>query len=69
MPHVLITGANRGLGLEFVRQYKEAGWDVVATARNRAPSWRRWTFVSKRSTCRTSMPSSGSAIASTGSTC
>lgn len=33
MPHVLITGANRGLGLEFARQYKEAGWDVVATAR------------------------------------
>jgi len=33
MPKVLITGANRGLGLEFARQYKEAGWDVVATAR------------------------------------
>jgi NAD(P)-dependent dehydrogenase (short-subunit alcohol dehydrogenase family) len=33
MPKVLITGANRGLGLEFVRQYKNAGWDIVATAR------------------------------------
>jgi NAD(P)-dependent dehydrogenase (short-subunit alcohol dehydrogenase family) len=33
MPKVLITGANRGLGLEFVRQYKEGGWDIVATAR------------------------------------
>lgn len=33
MPTALITGANRGLGLEFARQYKEAGWDVVATAR------------------------------------
>ena len=33
MPTVLITGANRGLGLEFVRQYKEDGWDIVATAR------------------------------------
>ena len=33
MPSVLITGANRGLGLEFARQYKSDGWDVVATAR------------------------------------
>ncbi len=33
MPAILITGANRGLGLEFVRQYKSDGWDVVATAR------------------------------------
>ena len=37
MPHVLITGANRGLGLEFVRQYRQAGWDVVATARQSSP--------------------------------
>jgi NAD(P)-dependent dehydrogenase (short-subunit alcohol dehydrogenase family) len=33
MPSVLITGANRGIGLEFARQYSENGWDVVATAR------------------------------------
>ena len=33
MPTVLITGANRGIGLEFARQYKDAGWDVIATAR------------------------------------
>ena len=31
---VLVTGANRGLGLEFARQYAAAGWTVVATARN-----------------------------------
>src|ERR1700722_18037138 len=34
MPSVLITGANRGLGLEFARQYAAEGWDVIATARN-----------------------------------
>jgi NAD(P)-dependent dehydrogenase (short-subunit alcohol dehydrogenase family) len=33
MPTVLITGANRGLGLEFVRQYRADGWEVIATAR------------------------------------
>jgi NAD(P)-dependent dehydrogenase (short-subunit alcohol dehydrogenase family) len=33
MPTVLITGANRGIGLELTRQYAADGWDVVATAR------------------------------------
>jgi NAD(P)-dependent dehydrogenase (short-subunit alcohol dehydrogenase family) len=33
-PLVLITGANRGLGLEFVRQYADDGWSVVATCRD-----------------------------------
>jgi len=33
MPIVLITGANRGIGLEFARQYSNDGWDVIATAR------------------------------------
>jgi len=32
-PTVMITGANRGIGLEFVRQYSERGWNVIATAR------------------------------------
>jgi NAD(P)-dependent dehydrogenase (short-subunit alcohol dehydrogenase family) len=32
---VLITGANRGLGLEFARQYAERGWTVIATARDK----------------------------------
>ena len=31
---VLITGSNRGLGLEFVKQYAAAGWNVIATARD-----------------------------------
>jgi NAD(P)-dependent dehydrogenase (short-subunit alcohol dehydrogenase family) len=34
MPTVLITGAGRGLGLEFVRQYAADGWIVIAAARD-----------------------------------
>ena len=34
MPTVLITGANRGLGLEFVRQYASDSWRILATCRN-----------------------------------
>jgi NAD(P)-dependent dehydrogenase (short-subunit alcohol dehydrogenase family) len=30
---VLITGANRGIGLELARQYAARGWNVIATAR------------------------------------
>jgi NAD(P)-dependent dehydrogenase (short-subunit alcohol dehydrogenase family) len=37
MPAVLITGANRGIGLEFARQYSGDEWDVVATARQSSP--------------------------------
>jgi len=33
MPTLLITGANRGLGLEFVRQYTADKWDVIACCR------------------------------------
>ena len=41
---VLIVGASRGIGLEFVRQYRAAGCAVTATARNeeglaRIDSW------------------------------
>ena len=34
MPTVLITGANRGIGLEFARQYAADGWQVIAACRN-----------------------------------
>ncbi|MCY3939675.1 MAG: SDR family oxidoreductase [Gammaproteobacteria bacterium] len=33
---VMVTGANRGLGLEFARQYAADGWRVLATYRNPA---------------------------------
>jgi len=34
MATVLLTGANRGIGLEFVKQYLEAGWQVLACCRD-----------------------------------
>ena len=34
MSTVLITGANRGLGLEFTRQYAAEGWQVLACCRH-----------------------------------
>ncbi len=33
MPTVMITGTNRGIGLELVRQYAADGWRVLATCR------------------------------------
>ena len=33
---VLVTGANRGLGLEFAKQLQEKGYKVIGTARNPA---------------------------------
>ena len=36
MSTVLISGANRGIGLEFARQYAADGWSVIGTARDPA---------------------------------
>jgi len=33
-PTVLITGANRDIGLELARIYADRNWNVIATARN-----------------------------------
>ena len=34
MSTVLITGANRGIGLEFCKQYAKQGWEVIACCRS-----------------------------------
>ena len=31
---VLVTGSNRGIGLELVRQYARVGYEVIATCRD-----------------------------------
>ena len=36
MPTIFITGANRGIGIELVRQYADSGWRVIATCRDPA---------------------------------
>ncbi len=36
MSTVFITGTNRGIGLEFTKQYTEAGWDVLVCCRKPA---------------------------------
>jgi NAD(P)-dependent dehydrogenase (short-subunit alcohol dehydrogenase family) len=35
-PTILITGANRGIGLELTQQFAEDGWQVLACCRNPA---------------------------------
>ncbi|KAJ0401823.1 hypothetical protein P43SY_006378 [Pythium insidiosum] len=50
MKTVLITGANRGLGVEFVEHYVRNGWRVIATARRldgseRLRSLQPWKLV------------------------
>lgn len=47
MPTVLITGANRGLGFEFARQYAADGWTVLATARDPEKAQELKQFASK----------------------
>ena len=47
MPTCLITGASRGIGLEFVKQYAADGWTVHATCR-RPERRRRWQELQRR---------------------
>ena len=34
MKTVFITGTDKGLGLEFTKQYLNEGWNVIATCRS-----------------------------------
>lgn len=45
MTSVLITGANRGIGLEFARQYAKDGWRVLACCREPARAAELKTLV------------------------
>lgn len=49
---VLVTGANRGIGLEFARQYAERGWSVIATARKPAEAAELAALARKHPTLR-----------------
>jgi NAD(P)-dependent dehydrogenase (short-subunit alcohol dehydrogenase family) len=49
---VLITGANRGIGLEFVRQYAERGMTVIATARKPAEATELAALASQHASIR-----------------
>ncbi len=43
--HVLITGANRGIGLAFASQYAAAGYQVFAVCRTASPALKALTNV------------------------
>ena len=38
MSNILIIGANRGLGLEFVKQFSNTNHNIIATTRNKDSS-------------------------------
>lgn len=42
MQHVVITGANRGIGLELARHYKAEGWKVTGTCRKTSPELKEY---------------------------
>ena len=40
MTTALVTGANRGIGLELTKQLRKKGFDVVPSSASRRRSWR-----------------------------
>jgi len=63
MSVVLVIGASRGLGLEFVRQYAEAGDRVIATVRDDAGRRRAQALGAQVLTVDVSQPASVSGLA------
>ncbi|MGV8803855.1 MAG: SDR family oxidoreductase [Polaromonas sp.] len=63
MTTVLVMGASRGLGLEFVRQYAQAGERVIATVRDAAGRQRVQALGAEALTVDVSNPASVSGLA------
>ena len=47
MKTIFLTGANKGLGLEFTRQYLEQGNRVIATCRNKGKASELMSLVTR----------------------
>ncbi|AVP56891.1 SDR family oxidoreductase [Pulveribacter suum] len=62
MPIALVIGASRGIGLEFVRQYRAAGWRVLATVRDAAGAERVQALGAQPLTVDVANPASVSAL-------
>ena len=63
MTTILVIGASRGIGLEFVRQYREAGCHVIATVRDDAGRERVQALGAQALTVDVAHPASVSGLA------